>query len=156
MKKLFQIIISIGILNGCTSSDSNPTKLDSNDYKSRVERVELLKKEIKSFSDIRDAEFELFNVNGFVNQRISVPGASSWDYKFAIRIDTINISKWTSGMQAIELINYDDNWTKEIIRHRKQNWITYSKPEYFIRKGENVTMLVFKKEGIIFKRVTNL
>ncbi len=156
MKRLFQIIITIGLLSGCTSNDSYPTNLDSDDYEGKADRIEILRKEIKPFSDIHDAEFELFNVNGFHNQRTSVPGASSWDYKFVVKIDTVNISKWTSGMQTVKITDYDDNWTKEITKHRKFNWETNSEPQYFIRNGENVMLLVYKNEGIIFKRVTNL
>lgn len=155
MKKLFHLIIIIGLFGGCKSNDSNSTTLDSDDYTSKADRIKVIKKEIKFFSDFHDAEFELFNVNGFQNQTW-VPGASSWDYKFAIRIDTLNISKWTSGMQEIGLNEYDDHWTKEITKQRKQNWQTNSEPHYFIRNGENITMLVYKKEGIIFKRVINL
>ena len=156
MKKYIYIIITIGLFASCASSNSNSTKLDSDDYENTTERIEILKREIKAPSDFQDAEFKLFNVNGFHNQRTSVPGASSLDYKFAVRIDTIDISKWTIGMQAVVLTNYDDNWTKEITKDRKQNWKTYSKPQYFIRNGEDVTMLVYKNEGVIFKRVSNL
>lgn len=120
-----------------------------------MERIEKLKMEINSLSDFQDAEFELFNVNGFYNHRTSVPGASSWDYKFVIKIDTVNISKWTTGMIEVEPTEYDDSWTKEIVKGRKHNWQTFSKPQYFKRNGEDVTVLVFKNEGIIYKRVTN-
>lgn len=154
MKRLFYIIITIGMFSGCILSDPNSSKLNSKDYESKLERIEILKKEIKYFSDFLDAEFELFNVNGFHDHRISLPGASSWDYKFVIRVDSINISKWTTGMQVIEFTNYDDNWTKEIIKQRKQNWETTSEPQFFIRKGEDVTMIIYKNEGVIFKRVT--
>lgn len=154
MKKYFYIIITIAFLTSC--NHANTSKLDSDDFKNKVERIEKLKLEIKPFSDFLDAEFELFNVNGFYNQRTSVPGASSLDYKFVVKIDTVNISKWTTGMKEIELTSYDDGWTKEIIKSRKQNWRTISKPLYFKRNGENVTMLVFKNEGIIYKRVINL
>lgn len=156
MKKLFYIFISIGLFIGCSSSKSNSTKLDSDDFENKIERIETLRKEIKPNSEFYDAEFEMFNINGFHNQRTSLPGASSWDYKFVIKLDTFNISKWTNGMQEVEFANYDDSWTKEIIKNRKNNWKTHSEPQYFIRKEENVTMLVYKSEGIIFKRVANL
>jgi hypothetical protein len=154
MKKYIYIIITIGFIASC--SDSNTSRLDSDDYENKVERIEKLKMEIKPYSDFQDAEFELFNVNGFHNLRTSVPGASSLDYKFVIKIDSMNISKWTTGMTEVELVDYDDSWTKEIIKGRKQNWRKLSKPQYFKRNGENITMLVFKNEGIIYKRVINL
>jgi hypothetical protein len=154
MQKHFYIIITIGFLTCC--SDSNTSKLDSDDYENKLERIEKLKMVIKPFSDFQDAEFELFNVNGFTNQLTSVPGASSWDYKFVVKTDTVNISKWILGMTEVGLTSYDDSWTKEITKSRKQNWRTLSKPRYFKRKGDDVTMLVFKNEGIIYKRVINL
>jgi len=156
MKRYLYIIITIGLFTSCTSSNSNSTKLDSDDFDNIVDRIDKFEIEIKPPSDFQDAEFELFNVNGFHNQRTWVPGSSSWDYKFVVRIDTIDISKWTIGMKEVEITHYDDSWTKEITKGRKQNWRTISKPQYFIRSGEDVTMLVFKSEGIIYKRVTNL
>ncbi len=155
MKTLLNIIITIGLF-GCTSSNSDSTKLDSDNYECTTDRIEILRKEIKAFSDFKDTEFELFNVNGFHNQRTSIPGASSWDYKFVIRVDTTNIIDWTNGMKQIELKDYDANWTQELIKNRKQNWKTNSDAEFFGRDGEDVTMVVFRKEGIIYKRVTNL
>lgn len=156
MKRYFYIILIIGLFNGCTSNGSKSTKIDSDDFKNKADRIENLKAQIKFFSDFQDAEFELFNVNGFQNASTSGPGASSWDYKFVIKIDTVNMIKWTSGMQAVNITDYDDEWTKEITKNRKQNWKTYSAHQYYNRNGEDVTMIVYKNEGILFKRVTKL
>ncbi len=155
MKKYFYIILTILFFVSC--NESNSSKLDSDDYEDQAERIERLKIEIISFSDIKDAEFELFNVNGFHGQRTSLsgPGASSWDYKFVVKIDTVDISKWTAGMKEVKLKDYDDNWTKEITESRKENWQTISTPLYFERNGENVMSIVYKNEGIIYKRVIN-
>ena len=46
MKRLFYIIITIGMFSGCILSDSNSSKLNSKDYESKLERIEILKKEI--------------------------------------------------------------------------------------------------------------
>ncbi|NRA12803.1 MAG: hypothetical protein HRT57_12670 [Crocinitomicaceae bacterium] len=77
MKKINLIL---GILIFVLSSCSDSSRLDSDNYETKEERVEVLKKEIKSFSEFENAEFKLFNVNGFSNSRTTVPGASSWDY----------------------------------------------------------------------------
>ena len=154
MKKYPFIFLSICLLYSCT--ECQKTKLDSDDYNTKSERIEILKLEINCFSVIKDAEFELFNVNGFHNQRILVPGSTSLDYKFAIKLDTSDIKKWTKDLTEVKLKDYDDEWTKQIIKNRKQNWRTKSKPQYFTRKGANVTVLVFKNEGILFKRVSDL
>ncbi|WP_108802414.1 hypothetical protein [Aquimarina sp. Aq107] len=130
--------------------------LDSDDYESKIERVEILKNEIKYFSDFEDAEFELFNVNGFLDSRIALPGASSWDYKFVIKINPSDVNKWTDGMEKI-LSNKDDKvWMNDIIEKRKIEWKTTSSPELYNRQGTNVLMIVYRSEGIIYKRVVNL
>jgi hypothetical protein len=97
------------------SSCSETTRLDSDDFSTAEERVEILDQQIPDVSKIKDAEFELFNVNGFsTSSGFSVPGASSLDYKFVIKIDTADISKWKEGMTKVEPEHYDATWTKEI------------------------------------------
>lgn len=155
MQKYFNIILLLFSIS-CSSDFSSSSKLDSDEYGDKMERIEILKNEIKYHSDILDAEYELFNVNGFKNSRQSIPGASSWDYKFAIRIDPNDVSKWTSGFSKSNIAFADEKWTKEIIVNRIKNWETSSEPECFIRDNEKVIMFVFKEEGIIFKRVLNL
>ena len=146
------MIVSLG---GC-SETTNSNKLDSDDYNGKQERVEVLIKEIKSFSKIENAEFELFNVNGFSNNRITVPGASSWDYKFVIRVKPTDVDKWTEGMMLMYSHDYNDSWMKMIIRERAVDWRTESQPEIYYEKGDRVVVLVYRNEGIIFKRVVNL
>lgn len=156
MKILSNVIISLVLFGGCTLRNSDSSKLNSDDYESADERVEILKKEIKNFSKIKDAEFKLFNVNGFNNQRTSIPGASSLDYKFVVRIDTANISAWTNGMKQVEPKDFDNSWQQELLKNRKQNWKIISNPEKYVREGDDVMMLVYRNEGIIYKRIINL
>lgn len=142
---------------GCFPSTVQSSKhLDSNKYANSKERVEVLKAEIKVFSDFQDAEFELFNVNGFSNSQLTIPGASSWDYKFAIRTTPQKIRHWTTGLTKVDSLNQSIQWTKEIVEERKENWQTKSQPEYYIREGHEVMLIVFRQEGILFKRVTAL
>lgn len=151
----FLYIVFISALISCSPGNKNPGKFDSDDSENKTERVEALEREIKSFSEIFDAEFEFFNVNGFGNQR-GIPGASSWDYKFAIRIDPNDIPKWTEGFDRMEILDGDQKWVEEIIKNRKENWIRKSKPEYFKRAKENVVLIVYREEGILFKRVITM
>jgi hypothetical protein len=132
-------------------------QLRSIDLNNSSERVDVLSKEIKVFSPIKDAEFELFYVNGFHTKRnTSVPGASSYDYKFALKIHVNDISKWTEGFVRNDSLKYDDRWTESLIQIRKNNWKRHSKPFIFERKGEDTRLFVFLDEGIIFKRVSDL
>ena len=144
------ILICLGI-QSCNSNNS--TTLTSNDIVDRSERINILKREVKVFSELKDAEFYLVNANGFSNQRISVPGASSLNYQFVIKIDTNDISKWTEGMS--EVTNYSTNnyWMDKLPGSRKENWSVHSIPKTFTRIGDGVTMFVYKGEGIIYKRL---
>lgn len=156
LNRLLVLILWSFILIACDSKESSRTKLDSDDFIDRAERVNNLEQQIKSSSTIIDSEFELFNVNGFGNQRMTIPGASSWDYKFAIKIDTNDIDKWLDGFECVEKLDGNQIWMEEIIKNRKHNWIRKSKPEYFKRKNENVILILFRKEGVIFKRVITM
>ena len=98
----------------------------------------------------------MFNVNGFSNDRATAPGASSWDDKFAIKVRSSEIDKWTIGMTKVELKNYDDQWAEKIIEERHKAWKPETTPELYIRENDNVTMLVYRAEGIIFKSIDNL
>jgi len=138
------------------SDSANLSQLNSIDYKTKEERVEILKKEIKFFSNFEDAEFELFNVNGFSNGRIDLPGPSSWNYRFVIKVKPSDINKWTKGMVKMEFDNYDTQWMRKITEERKGVWKTETAPEFYTRKGERVFMAVYRFEGIVFKSIVNL
>jgi len=155
MNKFFYITFLLSLFS-CSQRDSKPGKLDSDEFENKTERIEALEKEIKSFSEIIDTEFELFNANGFHGQRMTVPGASSWDYRFVIRIDKNNIFKWTEGFTSIEMPDGDQKWMDEIVKKRKENWIRKSIPEYFQRVEENVFLIVYREEGILFKRIITM
>jgi len=149
VKFFLSILISLGILS-CNSNDSNSTTLTSKDVTDKSQRINILKKEVKIFSELKDAEFYLINANGFSNQRISVPGASSLNYQFVIKIDTNDISKWTEGMT--ETSGYS-NWMDELLISRKENWNMHSIPKVFTRIGDSVIMFVYNDEGIMYKKL---
>lgn len=146
----FLIILALTI-----SSCSKPTKLDSDEFSTPGERVEILKQEISCFSEIKDAEFELYNVDGFKSSwGFSAPGLPYLDYKFVIKVDKEDVTKWREGMIKFEPEHYDTAWIKKIIKNREENWFTSSQPTYYVRQhDENVTMVEFYLEGIVFKRV---
>ena len=148
------ILICLGT-QSCDSNDPNSTTLTSKNFTDRSDRINILKREVKVFSELKDAEFYLVNANGFSNQRISVPGASSLNYQFVIKIDTSDISKWTEGMTEISSDNTDNYWMDKLVISRKENWNVHSIPKVFTRIGDSVTMFVYKDEGIIFKHLSS-
>jgi len=150
---LFLFILIDLITQSCKSKKSDSTTLTSEDFSSKTERIDVLRKEIKIFSELKDAEFYLINANGFSNQRVSVPGASSLDYQFAIKIDTNDINMWLEGMTETPGHITNNYWIDKIPVSRKENWETHSTPKVFTRIGNSVTMFVYKDEGIIFKHI---
>jgi hypothetical protein len=138
----------------CFADTNDPNILDSDNFPIQAERIQKLGQQIKSFSKIKDAEFELFNVNGFSNARSpTIPGASSWNYTFVVKIEPSDLPKWRNGFRSFTPDGYDDIWTKEIISARNENWITSSTPKYYKRVNSNVTMIIYEEEGLVFKRV---
>ena len=145
-------LLAILLLGACQSSKDSH-KLNSKDYNDREERVNVLKQEIIWSSNFSDAEFDLFNVNGFSNGREFVPGASSWNYKFVVKVLPQDVYKWIKDCKKVKE-NGQLQWTKELIKLRKQNWTTTSSPKFY--ESETAGYIVYKTDGIIFKIVVNL
>lgn len=148
----FYSLLFIGLIL-CITQCGSETKLDSDKYETSAERVEILSRWIKSYSPIKDAEFELFNVNGFDDWSWSIPGPSALNYKFAVKVDTADVSKWYDGMTEVSIGVDSIGWTEDITQHRKENWQTSGTPRYYERTGQGVKMIVYPKDGILFKKV---
>lgn len=149
------LAVALMFLSSC-GDGTEKGRLTSSSIELKAERIRLLYKHVTCFSEITDAEFDLFNVNGFGNDRASIPGASSWNYKFAVKIDTGNVAKWIDGMVEISAEDYDGSWVKEITKVRSSSWMVHSTPQCYSRPEDDVKMYVFRTQGIIFKRVLNL
>jgi len=126
---------------------------DSDDYWTKEKRIKILKTEIKWPSDFYDAEFELFNINGFSSGFLNQPGPSSVDYKFAIKVNKSDLDKWIKGMVKLEDQDYDASWIDKIIEKRKESWVCESSFEVFVQRNTNVTVLICRNEGFVFKRI---
>ena len=75
------------------------------------------------------------------------------DYKFAVKVKPSEIDKWTEGMQKIEKPEENEDWINVLIEKRKSDWSHNSEPEYYERNGANVIQILYRQEGIVFKRV---
>ncbi|WP_375562273.1 hypothetical protein ACE193_06910 [Bernardetia sp. OM2101] len=166
MKKLTLFLFSLLILASCTSNSSN--RLESFEIENKEKRIEVLSEQIKEYSEILDAEYSLFNANGFENRVVFVSAASYWDYKIALQIDANNLDKWLIGMYNAENENAEDSvWIKTILDNldttRKQNWIENmekSNPKRFTisaTNGYTKVAIVYQNdtidEAVIFERI---
>ncbi|WP_438426078.1 hypothetical protein [Aquimarina macrocephali] len=153
MRSVYKIIVLCFVLVSCVNSHKNNT-LTSIETESAEDRIAMLKREIVSKSEFYDAEFLLFNVNGFTNSRItSIPGPSSWDYQFAIKVEPLEVKHWIADFTKIDAKEYTSDWTNSLVIHRKQNWEIKSTPEVYKREESNTFIIIYQKEGIVFKRI---
>lgn len=146
------VVLAMLTLAGC-AGHSCPTQMDSDSFATKQERLAALQQEIQPMSALKDAEFELFNVNGFSQCRAMVAGASSADYRFAVRVAPKDVDKWTQGFSVVDSSTYNTEWPAQLVAARQQAWHTAEPPKLYVKKGQNVVVLVHKPEGIIFKRI---
>jgi hypothetical protein len=157
MKIFTYIFISLSLtVLSCGKMHQEKTVLDSSNYDDQQERIEKLRTAVTLYSEILDTEFKLFNVNGFNNNRNTVPGASSWNYRFCVKMDTSYIHQWLTDMTEVPTGKNDTSLIADIVKDRQQNWLTHSKPKYYSNGANTVSMTVFEEEGIIFKTIINL
>ncbi|WP_103069156.1 hypothetical protein [Aquimarina sediminis] len=150
MRQITRIFI-IFLLTSC--ADNSKNTIDSRPIDSAKERIEVLEKEIIKKSEFHDAEFLLFNVNGFSKSRNAIPGASSWDYQFVVKVEPTMVTNWTIGFQKSDNKEYETGWTDDLVAHRDNNWERKSTPQLYNRVDDNTIVIVYQKEGIVFKRV---
>lgn len=152
MRVVYSVLILCIVLTSCTTSHKNT--LNSMDIEDVGDRIIILKREIMSKSDFHDAEFLLFNVNGFTNSRsTTIPGSSSWDYQFVIKVKPSEIKNWIVDLIKVDTKEHPIDWAINLIAHRSQNWQIKSKPQVYKRENSNTIAIVYQKEGILFKRI---
>lgn len=152
--KLLLLLATVCLwLTTCSESNYNTsTRMNSKSITSQDERIRTLRKEINAPTDFYDAKFQLFNVNGFSNSRASLPGASSWDYKFVVKLDTGRISLW---LEEFNPEGYDQSWVHDLTKHMPERWSRADPLEMYKRPGQDVMIILYRSEGILFKRVLN-
>lgn len=157
MGKLEKIKCIVFLVLFLCFSCSNKTEIKSSTIPDKKERVQKLLKEIKADSEILDAEFDLFNVNGFSDDFVMIPGSSSIDYKFVVKVDPKKISNWTKDLSETSGNIGSEKWTVSLIEKREKEWKTATEPVFYKRKNDpSVVFIIFEKEGIIYKRILRL
>jgi transcription elongation factor Elf1 len=162
MKKLsFLLAFSLSLVfASCATEEKRTTKttLYSEDFKTAEERVEELKKHIAVYSDFSDAQFEIFNVNGnFTNERLTIPGASSWDYQFVIKLTKENIDQWISEMVLVDTIANKDSmhWVADLNKKMTDKILQNEPGEFYKGEGKANYAVVFRNSGLLFRKIVN-
>lgn len=149
------LIVLIILLYACHSTPSVNSNLSSISIKDKQDRIQTLSKYVNLKSAISDCEFYLFNVNGFNNERLSVPGASSWDYRFGVIISRSDVPKWTSNLRDTTFETADYSWILELIKKRPGSWSLHSNPKFYVNNSADNIIVVYEKEGVIFQKISN-
>lgn len=151
---VFLVIICILIAHICL-----PKKMEINSFEiaDKQERTEKLSEEIAIFSEIIDAEYNLFKSSGFgfsSDFMLSQLGPTDTDYKFAIKVKPTDVVKWKKGLIETEGDIKNEVWIQELTQTRKQNWLTSGTPVFYTRsKAINLTIVIYENEGVIFKHI---
>lgn len=138
----------------CNLNSTNPNVRSSITVDSKDERIAVLKKEVLTPTEIYDTEYHLVNANGFTDQR-TVPGASSLIYSFVVKVGTNDINKWTTGLREVPNSTLTFNWMTKLPEHRKKNWQTDSVSTFYTDDNNSITVVAYKRKGIIFKRISS-
>lgn len=151
IKYIFAISLAILLLVSCNSD--NYQYLDSVDFGNKEERIKELNKIVTYHTDVLDVEFELFNVNGFGDSRTLLPGTSSWNYYFLLKVNPEDLDTWKSAIQYPEDESVIPNYEilDRLKNKRKGNWELYSNPILFSGRNTNSYMLIYEEEGLIFR-----
>jgi len=93
-----------------------------------------LSKEVHFYSKVFNAEFNLFNVNGFNHKPnfFDVPGSSSRHYKFLVKINPSDTRLWKKGFLEIKADIKKEKWVFDLIPKLPEEWKIYSKPNFFM------------------------
>lgn len=155
-ESIFFFLCLVTLFVRCSEKNASINRMSSKCISSKELRVNKLSNEINLNSKIIDAEFNLFNVNGFSKSRVSLPGASSWDYQFVIKVEPRSVEKWLQGTIQVNKDEINLAWMMPLITHRIESWKPVSTPAYYTRDQNKVILIVYFEDGIIFKRVTSL
>ncbi len=143
--KYYFIIFNLSIFILSCSSPSN--HVTSQNINNSQDRINELSKYFNLRTEVLDTEFDIFDVN--LNDRNSIPGATSRDYKIALLIEEENLEAWLTDVDITSFpLNY--TWTFELTKNNK-NFETSSEPLMFTSK--NKELLLFEAEGIILLRI---
>ncbi|MCX6182500.1 MAG: hypothetical protein NT150_11285 [Bacteroidetes bacterium] len=155
MEKVLLIMLAVVVIFtvSCSSNIKDDQYVISTDFNSSSERIEELSKYIKFPSPVEDVEFNLFNVNGFINSR-SIPGASSWHYEYAVKIKVEDMQKWLMGFSVRDVEMNQEGWIKTLLN--KEGWKVSSPFEVYFNKDKSVSYMVFQNEGIIIVQTGHL
>jgi len=155
------VLISLLVLIGISSivfylisrdrnTEPPTTKTKSSSFSIKEQKLAFLTKYVKEYSDVYNAEYSIEYQN---NNYGFVPGPSEWDIRVVLKVQPEKVSDWVEGFQEVseEMVHFD--WWGELDINEHE-WNRNSKPRFYKRKNQDVYIIVYEVEGIIFKKIT--
>jgi len=146
MKKSLFVGLSLYIFIHFFSCKTEGNHVNSENLTTPKARTEAVSKYFNVRTEIKDVEFDIYDVN--LNNR-SIPGPSDRDYKMAFLLPEGKIDPWLSDV-VVTSFPKDYSWGLELIKGN-DNFTLGSEPEMYT--GDNKTVILFRKENILFMRI---
>jgi len=130
--------------------------MNSDNINTPEQRVALLRTVINAPTNFSDAEFELFNANGFDKnaEPRGIPAPSTWTYEFVVKVTNTDVFNWTEGLEQTAVTKLPA-WAQKLMDKRKQHWSTEGEGVCYASQspGRETSVFVYPEAGIVFKRV---
>lgn len=146
MMMLKRILILFSLLIILTNCYNNSNRILSKNIDDTDKKIETLKKYFKVRSPILDTEYDIYDVN--INNR-SIPGPTDRDYKIILKVDTYYLDAWTEN-EVVTSFPFKFDWANDLIANKDAFDLTGPAMMY---SGQNKTMMVYNKTGIILIRI---
>jgi hypothetical protein len=136
---------------GCKKKEASlTTDTRSSHFHSTEEKISFLRTYLVFPSPASAAEFHIVYHD---NSGGLVPGPSDWDIRAVLKISPENLASWIEGLDRTSE-EADLAWGFDLLPKGDSNWIVKSAPEIYYRQNSSTVVALFRKEGIVFKKVT--
>ncbi len=149
MRRLYHILFLILLSFAACESENRTTDTRSTKFSQEGEKIAFLKRYVKLFSPVSAAEYHIVYHD---NSGGLLPGPSEWDIKIALVIAPSDVPKWIAGFREAGKDECDLSWVREIPLEGHP-WIRGGRPRCYLRPGTETELVVYGKEGILFKRM---
>ncbi len=150
MKRLVVLVLALLLAScgGATTPDRT-TDTSSSVFGTDAEKVDFLDNYLTPLSPIRAAEYRVI----YHDNSGGIPGPSDYDITAVLLVAPADVAAWTDGMTPAPT-GTDLSWGYALLPPDSR-WAVGGTPDVYTRAG-GVTLAVFPREGVLFKRVTSL
>jgi hypothetical protein len=129
---------------------SSPTRIRSADYPDKAERITVLKKYLRMRSEVKDAQFDIYDVN--LNAGSSIPGPTHRDFRIALAVKKADAKKWLSDV-VITSFPKDSAWCQALIEGKDSFRLLHPK-DFWTYTGKDKLVFHFEKDAVLCVRIT--